>query len=159
ARISKQPETAKDPAVLFAAIAHGDVKTVTWLLDQGADANARETRRSRQTALHEAAWEGKLDVAKLLLSRGADPSAIDEEHHTTPLVWAKTARDRFNRVACQGVIDLLESLDSPASRFDPDEFAQRAVKRMERGWAESAAVIEQRFADAGEGPRWEATGL
>ena len=43
--------------------------------------------------------------------------------------------------------------------FDPQLAAQAAVREMERAWAESIAVIERRFADAGVGPRWEAIGV
>jgi ankyrin repeat protein len=43
--------------------------------------------------------------------------------------------------------------------FDPQLTAQAAVRAMERAWAESLAIIERRFDDAADGPRWEATGV
>jgi Ankyrin repeat len=41
------------------------------------------------TALHEAAWDGDLEVARALVRLGADPSRRDAEHHGRPLDWAR----------------------------------------------------------------------
>ena len=44
-----------------------------------------------RTALHEAAWDGDVQRVAELLEAGADPYAVDEEHHTTPREWAEFA--------------------------------------------------------------------
>lgn len=43
------------------------------------------------TPLHIAAWSGSLDVARRLVEQGADVHARDEDHHMTPLEWARNA--------------------------------------------------------------------
>ncbi len=68
---------------LHAAVQHGQEETVNALLGWGADANARAD--SGQTPLHLC---GEVDIAKTLVEAGADPGATDDEHGTTPLVWA-----------------------------------------------------------------------
>ncbi len=55
----------------------------------GADVNARHHGR---TALHQAALMGDLEVIAALLEAGADRAAVDREHGTTPLEWARWAR-------------------------------------------------------------------
>ena len=42
-----------------------------------------------ETALHHAAGEGKLELARLLLELGADPAVRDARFQTTPLGWAE----------------------------------------------------------------------
>ena len=69
---------------LHAAVQHGQAETVRMLLDCGADANARAD--SGQTPLHLCADTG---IAKILVDAGAEPGATDDEHGTTPLVWAE----------------------------------------------------------------------
>ena len=69
---------------LHAAVQHGWEDTVRALLDWGADANARAD--SGQTPLHLC---GNREIAELLVEAGADPAATDDEHGTTPLVWAE----------------------------------------------------------------------
>ncbi len=69
---------------LHAAVQHGREETVRMLLDYGADANARAD--SGQTPLHMC---GDAVIAKMLVDAGADPGATDDEHGTTPLVWAE----------------------------------------------------------------------
>lgn len=69
---------------LHAAVQHGQVDTVRALLDWGADVNARAD--SGQTPLHLCADRG---IAEMLVDAGADPGAKDDEHGTTPLVWAR----------------------------------------------------------------------
>lgn len=44
-----------------------------------------------RTALHTAAWNGDLPLVRELLEAGADPTALDDQHHTTPAVWADIA--------------------------------------------------------------------
>jgi FOG: Ankyrin repeat len=59
---------------LFLAASEGRVDVVRYLLDQGADVNARE--QFGDTALTEAVFNGRLAAAKELLFRGADANAI-----------------------------------------------------------------------------------
>lgn len=59
---------------LFLAAGEGRVDVVRYLLDQGADVNARE--QFGDTALTEAVFNGRLAAAKELLFRGADANAI-----------------------------------------------------------------------------------
>ncbi len=68
---------------LHAAVRHGQEETVRALVGWGADVNARAD--SGQTPLHlcESA-----EIAKTLVEAGADTGATDDEHGTTPLVWA-----------------------------------------------------------------------
>src|SRR5262249_49764122 len=49
--VAVDPEIARQPAVVMAAVGAGQHATVEWLLRHGASANARATDRSRQTAL------------------------------------------------------------------------------------------------------------
>ena len=69
---------------LHAAVQHGREETVKALLGWGADVNARAD--SGQTPLHLCGDSG---IAKLLVDAGGDPGATDDEHGTTPLVWAE----------------------------------------------------------------------
>jgi ankyrin repeat protein len=55
------------------------------------------------TALHVAAGEGKLELARRLLKLGADPQARDKHYNSTPLGWAR----HFDQ---QPLIDLLAPL-------------------------------------------------
>ena len=60
---------------LLQAVRYGH-PTWTWLLlVAGADANAR-ARPWEHSPLHEAAYDGRLEVARLLLDHGADPNAV-----------------------------------------------------------------------------------
>ena len=59
---------------LFLAAGEGRLDAVRYLLDEGADVNAREY--GGRTALTEAAFAGNASVIKELLLRGADMNAI-----------------------------------------------------------------------------------
>ena len=56
------------------------------LLDHEMDPNLPNWQQVRP--LHFIAEKGDIDAARLFLSYGADPNAIDEEYRTTPLGWA-----------------------------------------------------------------------
>src|SRR5436190_9334956 len=61
-------------APLFLAAGEGRLNAVRYLLDEGADVNARAPYGN--TALTEAAFYGHLPVIKELLMRGADANAV-----------------------------------------------------------------------------------
>jgi ankyrin repeat protein len=64
----------------------------------------------RQTALHSAAWNGDLSTVPTLIAAGADPTLFDQEHQTTPLVWAERAARIANNLHCAEVADYLRAL-------------------------------------------------
>ena len=65
-----------DSTPLFLAAGGGRLEGVRYLLDQGADINAREQQGN--TALTEATYYGHIEVIKELLLRGADINAIGQ---------------------------------------------------------------------------------
>ena len=59
-----------------------------------------------QTALHKAAEDGNLELARTLLRLGADPGLRDHRFNGTPLSWARY----FGQ---QELVDLLEPVTAP----------------------------------------------
>jgi ankyrin repeat protein len=103
------PGIARRDSVLMAAVDHRRVDLVRWLLGQGANASARNASLSRQTALHNAAWNGDLEMVQLLVEHGADLRARDGEHDNTPLGWAETSARITNNAACMDVAGWLRA--------------------------------------------------
>jgi ankyrin repeat protein len=66
--------------VLMAAAYGGDLEAATWLIERGADVNARSAAGC--TALNGAAVSGNPSLVKLLLDRGADPNVRYQEPDT-----------------------------------------------------------------------------
>jgi ankyrin repeat protein len=62
---------------LFLAASEGKLEVVRYLLDEGANPNARES--SGSTPLAEAAYYDRIDVIKELLLRGAEINTIGEQ--------------------------------------------------------------------------------
>ncbi|MFC1753152.1 ankyrin repeat domain-containing protein [Thermoproteota archaeon] len=73
---------------LILAAREGNADIVELLIDRGVEKDAAP---NRWTALHEAAGEGKLEVAKALLSAGAKVDPISDWRNATPLHWAAQA--------------------------------------------------------------------
>ncbi|MEA2205766.1 MAG: hypothetical protein QOE77_2542 [Blastocatellia bacterium] len=71
---------------LFEAVRKGDAAAVTALLDKGADVNAKF--RYGATALFKAAERGHMEVVKILLARGVDPTVKDTFYGATAMTWA-----------------------------------------------------------------------
>ncbi len=108
--------TIRNPAVIKAAVDFGHHVLARWLLDQGADPNARSDRESRDTCLHSAAWNGDLPMVDLLLEAGADPMQRDAEHDNTPAGWAEVAIDVTNNSFCRDVATRLRAAEAARSR-------------------------------------------
>lgn len=66
-------------SILYHASAGGSVPVAARLIAQGVDVNSGT---GANTALHAAAGKGNLEMARWLLSRGADPAALDYEGKT-----------------------------------------------------------------------------
>lgn len=111
-QLAQAGEAVTADEVLLAAVECGQIAVAAWLLAQCANANARYSDRSRHTALHEAAWAGDLRMVRLLVAGGADLHAIDEEHQTTPRVWAETASTVRNSTDCRRVMEYLQAVES-----------------------------------------------
>ncbi len=88
---------------LTAAAVSGDLKSVTFLLERGADVRARTP--AGYTALNGAVLSGNADIVELLLDKSADPNARNELPNSngdfqTPVIVA----------ALQGHVDCLQRL-------------------------------------------------
>jgi hypothetical protein len=68
---------------------------VKWLLDHGADPNARWSHWDAEvTPLHLAVLGGHADIVGLLLEAGADPRVRDSKHDSDAIGWAEFFRRR-----------------------------------------------------------------
>ena len=84
----------KQPALMVWAAVHGRSGSVELLAELGFDVNAlgrSDVPRAEpwQTALHEAADAGNVELARTLLRLGADPTIRDARFDGTPLDWAQ----------------------------------------------------------------------
>ena len=99
------------PALIVWAAAQGQPGSVELLAGLGFDVNAKGRSDAPeqdpwQTALHVAAGEGRLDLARTLLRLGADPGIRDHRFGSTPLGWARYSGQ-------EQLIELLEPLTAP----------------------------------------------
>jgi hypothetical protein len=102
---------AASPALITWAAACGRIEAAEILAGLGFDVNARgrtdmPSDQPWQTALHKAAEDGNLELARTLLRLGADPDIRDQRFGSPPLGWARY----FGQ---QPLIDLLEPLTAP----------------------------------------------
>ena len=104
------PSVIHDEAVMMAAVDFKHHDLVEWLLARGASPNARSSAESRHTALHSAAWNGDLRMAKILVTAGADATARDTQYNATPAGWARTSVEVTNNAACTEVAAFLAGL-------------------------------------------------
>ncbi|MFT4624025.1 MAG: hypothetical protein ACI8PZ_002681 [Myxococcota bacterium] len=112
-----EPEPVDDTERLLGAIRAGDRDTAMALRGELADLQSTtddllgsmvartaalrlalelgvsptERDNNGATALHQAAWSGRLEAIRVLLAAGADPDAVDGRFNATPLGWATHA--------------------------------------------------------------------
>jgi ankyrin repeat protein len=111
--IGADPAIARLDAVMIAAVDFGHYGLAKWLLAQGASANARAGPPAGQTPLHCAAWNGDLEMARMLVAAGADTTALDEKYEAPPRGWAETAATVTNNPKCVEVAAWLGALSAP----------------------------------------------
>jgi ankyrin repeat protein len=96
----------------------GHPELIELLVELGFDINAMgradvPSNQPWQTALHKAAEDGDLELARALLRLGADPDLKDARFGGNPLRWARY----FNR---QPIIELLEPVTTPEAHPEND---------------------------------------
>jgi ankyrin repeat protein len=100
ARLLREIPRLLDPGGASAGVLHlmakrNDVAAVKWLLDHGADPNARWSHWDAEvTPLHLAVLAGHADVVRLLVEAGADPRVRDSKHDSDAIGWAEFFRRR-----------------------------------------------------------------
>jgi hypothetical protein len=87
---------------LINCVLNGDSDLVSWLIDQGADVNLQD--KAGYSALHFAGQERAVEIASILLSKGANPNLIDI-HGNSPL-WTAIFNAKHPSQE-QGVVVLL----------------------------------------------------
>jgi cytohesin len=80
---------------LHQAVTSGSTRTVQWLIDRGADVNARDD--TGMTPLHVAAWWTSTERAKQLIAAGADLDARDAFGDTPLHVAAMHGRGAMSK--------------------------------------------------------------
>jgi ankyrin repeat protein len=110
--VDADPTIAQLDSVMMGAVDFGHHTLVEWLLERGANVNARSDAESRHTALHAAAWNGDLQMVKLLVEAGADRTARDEQYDATPQGWAETSIEVSNNPRCAEVVTYLQAMSS-----------------------------------------------
>ena len=110
ALVDSDPAIARSDTVMMAAVDFGHHDIVRWLLGLGANVNARTEVESRHSALHSAAWNGDLEMVRLLVESGADVRARDDQHDAPPIGWAATSITVTNNPKCAEVIAYLQEV-------------------------------------------------
>lgn len=108
--VANDPAVAALDAVMIGAVEFSHYDLVTWLIAHGGNVHARVTARSRQTALHAAAWNGDLPMVEILVRAGADVNARDDQYRSTPRGWAETSIGVSNNPTCADVVAYFDQL-------------------------------------------------
>jgi ankyrin repeat protein len=105
--LAADPRLIENSDIIMAAVDFGHHELAQWLIDRGANPNARSRIGSQGTALHSAAFNGDLEMAKLLVAAGADIRRLDPEYRNTPEGWARASLQITNNPQCAAVADYL----------------------------------------------------
>jgi len=86
----QNPDAVAKEGVLHLMAKSGNTVAVRWLLEQGANPNARWNHwNDSLTPLHLAVLGNHPDTTRALLAAGADPTIRDTEHNSDAFGWAK----------------------------------------------------------------------
>ena len=114
------------------AVESGRPEAVNLMLDLGFDINHVTYR----TALHQAAWLGNIEMIKLLLEAGADPTVRDHFYFGPPLGWAlQNKQDKAAEFLKQCEMDIFTAV------------ALGKIDRIERLLTANPSLLEITFFD------------
>ena len=100
--VQEDASLLREVGALHLLAKRGDVAGVRWLLDHGADPNARWMHWDADvTPLHLTAFSDRVESARLLLAAGADPRIRDSKHDSDAIGWA----EHFGRVELRRVLE------------------------------------------------------
>src|SRR5262245_41281587 len=85
--IERRPEYLQSPIAMFAAARKDRADVVDFLLDLGTSIEVTDSQNTR--ALHHAAYNNSLRVARLLIESGAEIDPKDSTYDSPPLGWAE----------------------------------------------------------------------
>ncbi len=104
------PYATLQQALVFACMGgHRDVAEL--LMAQGVDVNGGP--RCGIPAIHEASYQGQLEMVQLLLEHGADPTIRDEKWESTAIGWADGGKqpDVIELLFQQDRVDILDAVE------------------------------------------------
>ena len=116
AQLEQRPELLRAPEPMAAAATRNRADVVALLLDLGVSPDVENNQKER--GLHHAAYANALDVARLLIARGAEIDPVESNWSNTPLGAAVYSQH-------QPMIDLL-------SRYSRDIWEQTYAGKIER---------------------------
>jgi hypothetical protein len=152
-------ERVPELALVFAGMC-GELGAAALLVSGRVDINGGPFHR--QTALHEACYQGNLEMVRFLLSRGADPTLRDAEWNATAVGWAAEGKHAavvdalfahgrvdFLDAVAQGRHDLARAMlrEAPALANAPDGTGAALRTAIAKGDAEMAQLLLQSGAD------------
>jgi ankyrin repeat protein len=127
---------------LHFAIGGGNKDIIAYLLDNGADADAKDAE-GRTPLFFAVAVTGRIDLAKLLINKGVDINAKDNSQRSI-LVWA--AARGFSEIA-DYLLDLGALLPSPDENVGKELFNSAVkggmIKIMDRMIAAGSDVLQK----------------
>jgi ankyrin repeat protein len=100
--VHDDPELLRRGGALHLLTKRNDSAAVQWLLDHGADPNARWMHWDAEvTPLHMTSFSDGVECARLLLAAGADPRIRDGKHDSDAIGWA----EHFGRVELHRLLE------------------------------------------------------
>lgn len=117
---------------LFADVAgRPDPGRVKFLIEAGADLSARGLDGG--TPLHQAAWFGQPDNARLLIDAGAPLDVFDDDHKSSPLHWAVhgsrfSGHAAFRQASYVALVEML--IDAGSSLHYPGDDSENYRERL-----------------------------
>jgi ankyrin repeat protein len=138
ALVARHPEFLESANAMIAAVKQDRAAVVALLLELGVSIEIEN--KHRQRPLHHAAWANSLEVAAMLIDRGAEIDPVESQWHNTPLDCAVWSQHR-------GMIDLL----APHSRDIWNLVFVGAVDRL-RALLAAEPALARTAATGGETP-------